>query len=405
MMLLRLAWRNIWRNRRRSLIILASIVFGVTAMNFFDGIARGFMMQIFTNQLGAHTAHMQIHARGFNDNKVVQNFMPDPDSVEALLRSRPEIKNFSRRVITFGLLSSASSSAGVLIVGTEPQREAEMTTIKSNIIAGTYLGNEGSGIVLSKRLAQTLDVGLGDRVVTMASSLDGTIGSELFRVVGLYQSPSIAFDKMYIYVPLATLQRTLRVGQRVAEFAVLAKNVDSVEALKRELSPRLGSSYEVLTYNDLLPSLVSQINLMGSVMTVFYFLIGAAMIFGIVNTLLMSVFERIHEFGVLKSIGMKNHLVFSLITIEAFLLGIVGTVFGTFIGIGLNMYLAYAGLNLAVFSEGLAAFGTGAILYPILNWDAVVIEIIVVLCICVVAAMYPAVRAVRLEPVRAIYFE
>ena len=144
---------------------------------------------------------------------------------------------------------------------------------------------------------------------------------------------------------------------------------------------------------------------MGSLMTVFYLLIGSAMIFGIVNTLLMSVFERIHEFGVLKSIGMKNHLVFSMISIEAFLLGLVGTAFGTLLGVGLNLILAHAGLNLAVFSEGLAAFGSGAILYPILNWDAVVIEVVVVLCICVAAAMYPALRAIKLEPVRAIHFE
>jgi putative ABC transport system permease protein len=404
MMLLRLAWRNLWRNRRRSIIILASIIVGVVAMNFVDGLARGFTMQMFTNQLSAHTAHMQIHARGFNDNRIVQNFMVHPDSVEALLQNNPQVKHFSRRVSVFGLLSSASNSAGVSIVGIEPEQEAHVTTIKSSIVEGNYLGTGAHDIVLSRRLAQTLDIGLGDRVVAMASSLDGKVGSEMFRVVGLYQSASLSFDKMYVYTPLTTTQQMLGVGDRIAEFAVIANDVNMVQSLKQYAAAQLGSGYEVLSYHDLLPSLLSQIEMMSSLMSVFYLLIGSAMIFGIVNTLLMSVFERIREFGILKSIGMKNRLVFTMIETEAFLLGIVGTAVGTVFGVALNLYLSHEGLNLAVFSEGLAAFGSGAILYTVVEWSAVVTEVVVVLFICIIAAVYPAIRAMKLEPVQAIYF-
>ena len=404
MMLFRIAWRNLWRNKRRSLIILTSIVIGVVAMNFFDGFARGFTEQTLTNQLNTHVAHLQIHARGFNDNKLVQNFMTQSDSVASVLSKTAAVKYFSRRIVIYGLLSSASNSAGVSIIGIDPEREQKITNIKASIIEGTYLGSNAHEIVLSRRLAKTLNVGLDDRVVAMASSLDGKVGSEMFRVAGIYQSSSMAFDKMYIYIPLPTAQQMLGVGNRIAEFAVIASDLNFIRQVKDTLALRLGPAYEVLSYQDLLPSLVSQMEMMNSLMSIFYLIIGTAMIFGIVNTLLMSVFERIHEFGILKSIGMKNHLVFLMIEMEALLLGIVGTMIGTIIGVGLTVYTSHYGINLAVFSEGLASFGSGAILYSIFDLSAVFIEVMVVLSICVIAAVYPAIRAVKLEPVRAIYF-
>jgi ABC-type lipoprotein release transport system permease subunit len=381
-----------------------SIIVGVAAMNWTDGLARGFMKQMLVNQLGVHTAHLQIHARGFNDNKVVQNYMLESNLVIALLEQMPAVKQFSPRIIAFGLLSSASSSAGVSIVGIDPDKEAGITTIHKDIIEGKYLSGDPHEIVLSKRLAKTLDVGLGDRIVTMASTIDGTVGSEMFRVVGLYQSASISFEKMYIYVPIATAQQMLHVADRIAEVAVVAENIDSVGAIQKASASKLGTKYEVLSYRDLLPFLVSQIEMMDSMIVIFYVLIGAAMIFGIINTLLMSVFERIHEFGVLKSIGMKNGYVFSMIEIEAMLLGIVGSVIGTAIGVSVVSIVEKTGLNLTVFSEGLAAFGSGAILYPVLDWGSVALEIVVILFICMLAAIYPARRAMKLEPVQAIYY-
>ncbi|MEK6756100.1 MAG: FtsX-like permease family protein [Bacteroidota bacterium] len=404
MMLLRLAWRNIWRNKRRSLIIITSIVVGVVAMSFVEGLSRGFLKQMFENQLGAYTSHLQIHHRGFNDNKIVQNFIAGSGPVTTALEQNPNVRYLSKRVIAFGILSSASNSAGVSIVGISPTDEANITTIDESVLEGRYLSGQKHEIVISKRLAETLGAGLGDRVVAMASTLDGKVGSEVFRIVGLYQSASSAFDRMHIYVPLQNAQEMLRVGERIAEVAVVARSIDSVGAIKADLMKRLDASYEVLSYQDLLPSLLMQMEMAGQLMWVFYLIIGLAMIFGIINTMLMSVFERIHEFGVLKAVGMKNGILVRMILLEAFLLGSVGALIGGGGGILINLQLSSSGINFAAFSEGLATYGAGAVIYPVISYPSIATGMAVILLICILAAMYPAYRAVRLEPINAIRY-
>lgn len=404
MMQIRLAWRNLWRNKRRSFIIITSIVVGVLAMSFVEALSRGFLKQMFDNQLGAHTSHLQIHHKGFNDNKIVQNFMTESAVVTAAMAQNSNVEHFSKRVIAFGILTSASNSSGVSIIGVDADDEANITTIDESIVEGRYLSGQMHEIVISRRLAETLGAGLGDRVVAMASTLDGNIGSEVFRIVGLYQSASSALDRMYIYIPIRNAQEMLRVGGRIAEVAVVARNIDSTGAIKADMLKRLDASYEVLTYQDLMPSLLMQMEMAEQLMWIFYLIVGLAMIFGIINTMLMSVFERIHEFGVLKAIGMKNGILFRMILLEAFLLGSVGVLIGFGGATLINLQLAGSGLNFAAFSEGLATYGAGAVIYPVISYPSIATGMVVILLICILAAMYPAYRAVRLEPIDAIRY-
>jgi putative ABC transport system permease protein len=404
MMLLTLAWRNIWRNRRRTLIVLTSIVVGVVALVFFESYVNGFMQQMFDSQLGTHTSHLQIHARGFEDDRIVQNFMTESATPAASLKSSPAVKAFSRRTVSYGLISSASNSAGIVLVGIHPDEEARITTIKASVVAGRYLSDARHEAVISKRLGETLGVGLGDRVVVMASSMDGKIGSEVFRVAGLFQSPSSAFDKMYAYVPIADAQSMLGVGDRIAEIAILTHDIGAVGTVQDELRRTLGDAFEVLSYRDLLPSLIIMIDLIRQVMRVFYLIIGLAMLFGIINTMLMSVFERIRELGVLKAIGMRNGRLFRMIVLEAFLLGVVGTGAGVALSLAIQIPLEHIGIDLSSFSEGLAAFGAGAILYPVATVNGVLSAVLVVLLFCVLAAVYPAYRAMCLQPINAMRY-
>lgn len=209
-------------------------------MIFMEALSRGFMRQMFVNAVGAHITHVQVHKKGFQDNKVVQNFMAEPDQPRRVLEADRRVATYSRRSIAFGLLSSASNSSGVLIVGIHPLEEERVTTIKDHLIDGSYLSGEKHEVVISKRLSETLGVGLGDRVVAMASALDSRVGSDMFRVVGVFQSPNSVFDKTHIYISIGSAQELLGVEERVAEFAVLAMDVDSVLALKVSLTSQLG---------------------------------------------------------------------------------------------------------------------------------------------------------------------
>ena len=403
-MLAKIAWRNIWRNKRRSLIVMTSVVVGVVAILLNESLTVGMLRQIFTNQIGSHISHIQVHKKGFNDNKVVQDYLPDPSKVQNVLEDNPLIETYSRRIISFGLLSSASNSSGTNIIGVIPEEEEKVTKIKKSVIEGGYLSGKKHEIVIGRKLAEKLEVGLGDKVVLMASALDGTIGADVFRIVGLYQTFSSEFDMSSIYLPLESAQDLLALGNNVSEFAVITKDVNRVSEIKNDLVSNLDDSYEVLTYAEIVPLLVAMMETYAESMFIVYIIVGAAMIFGIINSMLMSVFERIQEFGVLMAIGMRNTRIFFMVVYEAFFLGLLGAAAGLAIGYGIYVPLSNSGIDLSVFSEALTAFGSGATIYPVLTFQAAVNAIVIIPFIAVLGAIYPAFRAVRLEPFSAIRY-
>ncbi|HEX9614475.1 MAG TPA: FtsX-like permease family protein [Bacteroidota bacterium] len=403
-MLLNLAWRNLWRNKRRSVIVLISVAIGVIATVLLDTLSRGMVYQILDNQVGSHVTHMQIHRKGFHKNPVIQNSITRPEIVREVIESTSGISQYSARVVTFGLLSSAGGSSGAFVVGVDPEREQALTTIQSSIVRGSYLSGQAHEIVIGKTLAEKLEVELGDRVVAMASAKDGHVGSELFRIVGMFETFSSEFDKSSVYVPRSSAQTMLGLGGEVSEFALLMTNIGQITAVEEALKERLGSEYEVLPYMEILPLLVLQIEVFDQSMIIFYVIIGIALIFGIINTMLMSVFERIREFGVLKAIGMKDGRLLLMVLTEAFLLGIIGTAAGFVVGYLTYLPLAESGLDLSMFSEGLRSFGVGAIIYPVMTAGVIVDALCIIPIVAVVGAIYPAVRATRLEPVEAIRY-
>lgn len=401
-MLIKIAWRSLWRNKRRSIIILISVVIGVVALIIMDALSIGMVRQMLENQIGSHVSHIQVHKSGFNDNKIIQNYIPNSKQVDEVLQNTDGIKHYSPRVLTFGLLSSATNSSGVYLVGINPEEEEEVTKIKRSIVEGDYLNGKEREIVIGKKLAEKLGVELGDKVVAMASTLKGTVGSDVFRIVGLYQTFSSEFDKTTIYIPLDNAQRMLEMGGQITEFAVIVENTRLLDQIKAVLQSGFGDEYEVLTYRDLLPLLVMQIDLYKETIWIFYLIVGIAMVFGIINTMLMSVLERIHEFGVLMAIGLRNNKLFIMIMLEALLLGIFGSVLGVIVGIIIYYPLSISGIDLSIFSEGLTAFGSGAIIYPILTSLSVINAVIIIPVVAVLGALYPAFKTVRLQPVTAI---
>lgn len=403
-MLLKLAWRNIWRNKRRSLIVLTSVIVGLVAIIISDGLSNGMIGQMLFNQIDLNISHIQIHKKGFNNNKVVKNYIPDYKKVEHILKNDPSVKAFSKRVFVTGILSSANNSSGVMIYGIDPSEEAKVSIVKNSIIEGSYLTNNKRDIIIGKKLAEKLEVEVGDKVVAMANTIKGDIGSEVFRIVGIFRTASSEFDKMAIYIPAATEQNMLNVGNKYYEYAVVTKNYNNVDKVQKDLEAKLGNNYEVLSYKDLLPMLIYQIELYKETMWILNVIIGLALIFGIINSMLMSVFERIREFGVLMSIGMKNSRIYSMIVTEAFIIGIVGTIAGLIIGLLLEIPLAHSGIDLSFFSSGLEAFGIGTVIYPVLSIGNIIMSSLFMPFVAILGALYPAYKAIKLEPIYAIYY-
>lgn len=403
-MILKLAWRNIWRNKRRSFIVIGSVIVGVVALIIMDGLSSGMLYQMLFNQISSRISHIQIHKKGFNDKKVIQNFIPDYRKVENEVKGNPSVQAYSKRVITFGLLSSASNSSGVYINGIIPSGEEKITKIKNSIIEGSYLTGNKREIVIGKKLADKLHVGLGNKVVALSNTPDGTIGTDVFRIVGIFETFSSEFDKSSVYIPLSSAQEMLDIGDNIHEIAIITGDYKQSAKVKEQLEAVLNGDYEVLSYEDLLPMLIVQIDLYKEMMWITNLIIGLALIFGIINVMLMAVFERIKEFGVLMSIGMKNSKLFFMIIIEAFIIGIMGTVLGIIIGVIIHLPLSMIGINLSLFAESLESFGAGAIIYPVLTPENLISILIMIPFISVIGALYPAYRAIRLEPVSAIRY-
>ncbi len=403
-MLIKLAWRNIWRNRRRSEIVIISVIVGLVAIVLTDGLSNGMIGQMLFNQINLNIAHIQIHKKGFSNDKTVKNFIPDYNKVESVLNNNPSIKTYSRRVIVEGVLSSANNSSAVNIYGIHPDEEAHVSVIKRSIIEGAYPASGKREIAIGKKLADNLGVGIGDKVVAMTNTLNGDIGTDVFRVIGIFTTASSDFDKTVVYLPVRTVQEMLNFGDRYNEFAILTINYEKVAAVQKDLEKKLGNDYEVLTYRDLLPMLIYQIDLYKETFIILDLIIGLALIFGIINVMQMSVFERINEFGVLMSIGMRNSKLFGMIVIEGFIIGIIGTILGMAAGILVDIPLSHTGINLGFFSAGMESFGIGNIIYPVLSISNLINTVIFIPFIAAAGALYPAYRAIKLEPVYALNY-
>ncbi|MCK9409575.1 MAG: ABC transporter permease, partial [Bacteroidetes bacterium] len=386
----RLAWRNIWRNRRRSLIIITSVVVGLTAVVFLEGVMRGFMQQALDNQLGAHTAHLQIHRAGYMANPDIGNFIAQADRIDEVIAQEQRIVHSSRRILTQGLLSSARNSSGMMLVGIEPNREKNVTTIMSSIISGRALGTDPREILISERIAKTLDVKIGEKLVAMSSTRNGRVGSELYRIVGFYRTAISEFDRYHAYVNYNSAQSLIGVGSDAAEFAMITSSTEALNQIRDSLRTVLGPEYEVLSYFDTVPFLAMQLEMTQRMMIVYYLIVGIAMIFGIINTMMMSVYERIREFGVLKAVGMRDQLLLQMVLTEAALIGTIGTIIGIIFGSALTLYTGSVGLDFSWFAEGLASWGSGAVIWPMLDPLGSLERGILIIILCVIAAIHPA---------------
>lgn len=403
-MLLKIAWRNIWRNKRRSVIVLGSVVVGAIAVILTEGLTNGFLRQMLYNQLNTTVSHIQIHKEGFQDNKTIQNYIPDNQKVEQTLNQNSDIESYSGRVLTFGLLSSARNSSGIYIYGVDHEKESKVSDIEKYITKGKFLTGAEREIVLGQELADKLNVDIGSKVVAMSNTPGGDIGSELFRVSGIFETFSSGFDKINVYVPIEAAQSMLNLGNHVHEYALITSDYHKVDQIAGNIGINLSSSYEVMSYKDILPLLIMQMNLSREMMFFVNLIIGIALIFGIINTMLMSVFERIQEFGVLMSIGMKNGKIFGMIMLEALMIGIIGTIAGLALGLLIHIPLAYTGIDLSVFAESLTSLGVGAVIYPILDFSSIINVLIFIPVVSVIGAIYPAVRAIRLDPIYAVRY-
>lgn len=401
-MLLSLAWRNIWRNKRRSLIIISAIAVGLLCGLFASAVMFGMGDSLINSTIDRDLGHIQIHTKSFEDDKLLTDTIPHTASILYEVKAQPNVTGASARLIIEGMISSATSSGGVRITGIIPSDEKNITTVHQKIVSGTYFESEDANqILMGQKLAENLGVRERSRVVLSFQGLDGTIIYGAFRVTGIFKTESAIFDRSTVFIIEDDLLTLLDSEPIYHEVAIRVNSVQNVDSLYAGLQSRY-AHLSVQNWKELAPELKMMDEMMGLQLNIFLGVILFALLFGITNTMLMSVLERVREFGVLMAIGMKRSRVFLMIILETIVLSFIGGIVGIALALLTVAYFGVAGIDLSAFAAGLSEFGLEAVLYPVLPIYFYASITVMILFTAVFSAVYPAIKAIRLKPATAI---
>ena len=400
--LTRLAWRNLWRNHRRTVIMLAAVILGTWAMIFMTALMRGMVTDVVKEGIAALPGHVQVHHPDYRDDPSVANLVPISDTDITARFATAGFTGWASRVRVPAVVTSEYDSRGITLLGIDPARERDLTFIDYADVDGRFLESaDDKGIVIGQKLAKTLNTTVGKRIVLMSQDPDNEIADRGFRVVGLFKANVTAFEDAFVFAGKATSQDLLRIGDQVSEIVAVGDDYRDVEDVYQKVHALVDSGVTVQRWFEIDTYLGSMLKVMDGFLLIWIIVIFLALSFGLVNTLVMAVFERVREIGLMLALGMKPLFILGQIVIESLMLLALGLAIGTL--------LAWAavqpikdGIDISIVSEGLDMWGMSTVLYPELLLSDVILANVVVLVLGFLASLSPAWRAAHYEPVEAI---
>jgi putative ABC transport system permease protein len=402
-MILSIAWKNIWRNKLRSFIVIAAIAIGVAAGTYSASLMFGVATQKINSAISNEVSHIQIHNPAFKENYEIRYTLLGAEKMIADIEKLPGVKSVSGRTIITGMILSAASATGIKVNGINPEIEKRTTTLYTKIAdtSGTYFG-EGlrNPVVISRKLADKLNVRLKSKIVLRFQSADGSLIEGAFKVCGIYHTSNGMFDELNIFVRQTDLV-TLMGALPIHEIAILLYNNDNVSGFVNSLRKQYPTT-EVMDWQELFPELGM---LTAMLTTMNYTILGiilAALAFGIVNTMLMIVLERTRELGMLMAVGMNKGKLFRMIMLESILLSLCGGIAGIIISAFLIALTAHTGIDLSSLGQGFEALGYDPIMYPEFRPGFFLGTVILVILTGIFSSLYPARKALGINPAMAV---
>ncbi len=405
--LLRMAWRNVWRNRRRTVIAVIAISLGLALMVFFDGFIAGSKQSLYGNAVKLQGGNVQIHAPGYFAKAKRMPLLPLADAGAAVqaTRAQPQVIAASRRINTSGMVSSREGTFPVGITGIEPEQEAPVSLIAENIVAGRYLAADDEDVILIGRaLADRLNAGVGDRITLVGRATHEQMRRRTMTVAGIYGIGLSEVEKGVVYVSLLEAQTLFDLRDQATEVVVALEHVGTEAPAVRALQAAL-PGYEVHSWEELTPEIKTSMEANEVFMDIFALVIVLIAGLGILNLLLMAVFERTREIGLLAAMGLKRREIMTLFVLEGMMIGILGALAGALIGGTLTGVVGIYGLDYSEASgatEAMALMGDRA--YPRLTPDVLLGRAVTVAVIAALASLYPAWQASRREPAEALHY-
>jgi len=403
---LKLAWRNVWRNWRRTLIALVAIILGIVLLLFFDGMLAGSDQAIFGNAVRLYGGNIQVHAPGYLDKASRQPLLPleDADAVVQAALAQPHVVAASRRINTGGMISSREGSYPVMITGIEPQVEAPISLQAENISQGRFLQPaDEDDIVIGQGLADLLQVAVGDRVTLVGRAKSETMRQRTMIVVGIYDLGMPDAEKMAVLITLPEAQSLYNLRDQVTEVAIFLEKVRQEETTAPALQAALPNE-EVDSWQTLRPEIQQTLQFKMAFTSAFGIVLVFIAAIGILNIMMMAVFERTREMGVLAALGMKGRQILGLFLLEGMFIGVVGAAVGVALGVALNLWLAQVGFDIS-YASGMGEISAlmGTRIYPSLSMANVISRGVLVVVAATLASLYPAWQASRKEPVDALH--
>jgi len=391
-----LAWRNLWRHRGRTLLTMLAAAIAVAAMVVLGSFLAAWSDSAFDRTTAALTGHGQIHAVGFTDDPTVERFMSRPDGPLADALAEDAVRAWAPRAFAPALIRSERESAPINLYGIDPVREAAVSFLDSDDVEGAGLRDgQDRGIVIGRLLAERLQVSLGRRVVIAAQNVAGDVEEIGVEVVGVYRGqPDL--QKHVVFGSLGRMQSFLGLGDDLSEIAFLAKERSEIGAVTESLAAA-APELDVQRWDELEPFGAAVMEMTNGTNAIWVFVSFALVAFGLINTIMMVVYERMREFGLMQALGMKPRLLIAQVLLESFYLVSFGTVLGAAMGVGTIAALS-DGLDLGRLAAGAGLFGASERLYPVVDAGRVASACAVVVTLSVAASLYPVVRATRNVP-------
>ncbi len=400
-LLSRLAWRNLWRNHRRTLIMLGALTVGVWSMIWMTAMMRGMLEQMVEDSINNLSGHIQIHAQGFRDDPSINNSMTEADAALQGFFQTEVIQAWSQRLRLPAMIASERHSFPVTIVGIDPRLEQDMSFIMQARIDGEMLSSlSDNGILVGAQLLDKLESRQGKRIVIMTQDRHNQMADRGFRIKGVYSARLQLLEKQYVFVGLATLQKLLDCQSCVSETSLKINDESRLLAIKQQLETSL-PEYEIKTWYELDPYTESMLKTMDGFIFVFILIIFLALSFGLVNTLVMAIFERSREISLLHALGLSPVKIAIQIMLEAGMLILLGLLLGNLLAF-LSLWPVREGIDISIVGEGLDFAGISSVLKPSLLVTDVLLANVTVALLGMLACLLPAWRAARRAPASAL---
>ncbi|MBX0329471.1 FtsX-like permease family protein [Oscillochloris sp. ZM17-4] len=403
---LKLAWRNMWRNWRRTAIALVAIILGVILLLFFDGLIKGSDQAIFGNAVRLYGGNLQVHAPGFREKATRYPLLPlaSADTVIEIVKAQPEVLAASERINTAGIVSNGGNTLRVAITALNPTVEAPLSIQAENIVAGRFLlPDDRDAVVIGKAMAESLQVQVGDTVNLIGRRKNEAMRQHTMTIVGIYSLGMPEIERGVVFMALSDAQTLYNLRDQATEAVVFMQTVGNEDSLMATLQGDL-PSYEVDTWRSLRPEIQQTMQTKLAATTFFGVVILLIAGIGILNLMLMASFERTREMGVLAALGMKGRQIMGLFMLEGALIGVVGALIGCTLGGLLIAWVGSVGIGFGDIS-GMGEIGAlmGDRIYPAISLGDLISRGVLVVVITSLASLFPAWQASRREPATALH--